>query len=459
MNQFVFLFEKVSKFHGWNDALSANPLLAKGARLCAAIEELGGEAFIVGGVVRDLLLGKGIHDVDIATNTPIEDLSGHFKTFGVGRGEEFGITNVEWEGESFEVANYRSEQGYSDSRRPDSVTREQSFEKDAERRDFTINSMGIDKDGNITDYFGGITDIENKILRTVGNASERFSEDALRLLRAARFAARLGFDIDPDTKDAMDQLSNTVTSVSGERIKDELIKSASDGNTLANFIEHLDTSGMLNEILPELKRLQGMEHNPSHHPEGDVWEHVISCIRHSHSNDPVTNLAILFHDLERGVHYYGHEKEGLAVFDQIAVRLKFKNSDSAKIKFAIENHMHGHKLGDLSAKKVLALRQDPNWDTLKHVVSSDERVRLHLYNHDQFLSKMQRADDIYNNAGDKVAMEKRLAAFVDGRRIMTLRPDVSGVGIGAIKDAVRDFIISQDFNVTQEEVDKLILSL
>jgi len=157
----------------------------------------------------------------------------------------------------------------STGRRPESIKITGSFEKDAERRDFTINAMGIDKDGNIIDYFDGTKDIKDKVLRTVGNPKERFGEDYLRMLRAARFSAKLGFDIDPDTKQAAKDLASNIKGLATERIKDEIFKAASGtGDKFARFISELDDMGILDIILPEIVKLKGMEHNPEHHPEG-----------------------------------------------------------------------------------------------------------------------------------------------------------------------------------------------
>jgi tRNA nucleotidyltransferase/poly(A) polymerase len=467
VTRFCHLFEAHS-YDGWEGAISGNPMLAAGADLCGEIENLGGEALIVGGVVRDLLLGKSVADVDIATNVDLATIEGNFDTHDIGKSKDFGIVTIRYGGFDFEVANYRSESGYSDGRRPDSVTIEQGFEADSARRDLTINAMGIDRHGVIHDYHGGADHLMNKLIQTVGDPNERFSEDALRLLRAARFAAKLGFEIAPETHEAMSKLGHMLDGLAPERIRDELFKTAkSGGSVLADYLEHLDSTGLLDRFLPEVTAMKGLEHNPEHHPEGGVWEHVLACVRSSTSTNPVHNLAILFHDLgkvtHRGyhddgrVHYHGHEAGGVPIFLNIAKRLKFTNSDRDAIVHAVEHHMLGHKIGDLTDKSILKLRQSPHWDTFKTVVKADAQSRLHLWDEKKFQADMDKAEAVFKKYGDKAEFEARMSALIDGKMVMELT-GAEGAEIGRIKNFVRDEIIARGFNVTPEEVKNMILS-
>ena len=194
-----------------------NDEVQKGVALCREIEKYGHEAYIVGGCVRDIVLwqkagGKGdpkVHDVDIATNMPIEDLYDNFKCTS-NNGEAHGTILVLYKGEAFEVTQFRTDGDYTDGRHPDSVQFTKSFRDDTARRDFTINAMGIDADGNLIDYHGGEQDLDNGILRTVGNAKQRFSEDALRIIRALRFASRFGMKIDDETITEVAQIENVL---------------------------------------------------------------------------------------------------------------------------------------------------------------------------------------------------------------------------------------------------------
>jgi hypothetical protein len=224
----------------------------------------------------------------------------------------------------------------------------------------------------------------------------------------------------------------------------------------------LDDNGALEEHLPELRVLQGMEHNPVHHPEGGVWEHVLLCVEASESDNPITNLAVLFHDIGKGVtrtygddgmvHYYGHEAAGLPVFAGIAERIGFNNDERRAIAFGMEMHMLGHKMDQLSGRRLLPLRSHPDWLTLFHVVKADEKVRLHLWNEPAFVARMQRVDEIFVTTQAQEEREARLSALIDGRRIMELRPGTEGKEVGRIKDAIRQVILTRNYQVTPEEV-------
>lgn len=230
----------------------------KGVDLCRKIEAYGYEAYIVGGCVRDIVLwykggckgAPNIHDVDIATNMPISELYSNFKCES-NNGEAHGTILVKNAGIMFEVTQFRTDGDYSDGRHPDSVQFTKSFEEDTARRDFTINAMGIDASGNLIDYHGGESDLENGVLRTVGDANSRFSEDALRIVRAMRFAARFGMRIDADTYSAIKSLHGTLDKVAMERVSAELKKTAEYGTkAFAQVIDILYDTGAYKSIDP-----------------------------------------------------------------------------------------------------------------------------------------------------------------------------------------------------------------
>lgn len=371
----------------WDALRKGNPMLDAGARLLGEIEKLekGSEALIVGGTARDILLGKDIHDVDIATNVEIARISSHFKTADIGKSKDFGITLVHFDGFEFEVAHYRSDGKYTDSRRPDSVDLLSSFEGDSARRDFTINSLGLDKDGTVIDYQGGMEDIKNGLMRAVGVASKRFEEDALRIYRLVRFAAKLGFKIEPETKKAAIALIQLTDNLSKERIREELFKAAGSGKTLATYIEHLDEIGILNKELPEVYQMKSMRHDTKHHPESDnVLGHVLAGLWQSPTNIPLHNVAFLLHDIgKNSTHkeidgrptYHGHEGAGLDDIKSIAKRLKLSNDELQAILFSSENHMRFHKLMEMKKSKVISLVNNPNWEVLKSVGYMDAAAR------------------------------------------------------------------------------------
>jgi tRNA nucleotidyltransferase (CCA-adding enzyme) len=247
-----------------------------------------------------------------------------------------------------------------------------------------------------------------------------------------------------------------------------LLHAAVNGWRLAEHVRVLDETGLLATHLPELKALQGLEHNPMHHPEGGVWEHVLLCVEASESDDPVTNLAILFHDIGKGVtrsygddgrvHYYGHEAAGLPVFAGITERVGFTSEERRAIEFGMEMHMIGHKLDQLRDRKLLPLRSHPDWLTLFHVVKADEKVRMHLWDEPAFTARMQRVEELYVKAQAEQERESRLSALIDGRRIMEARPELAGKEVGRVKEVIRGEIVTRDYLVTPEEVAAWILA-
>ena len=315
-----YLFE-AEQLKKWQAYVKSNSMLRAAIKVLEKITAKGYEAYITGGSVRDIILGIDPHDIDIASNMPIEELQKLYKTYDIGKSKDFGIVVVREEGHSFEVAQFREDGEYLDGRRPESVKVAVSFEADAKRRDFTINAMAVDKDGNIIDYFDGHKDIKNKVLRTVGNPRDRFGEDYLRMMRAARFASRFDLEIDPETDKAIKDLAPNILKLSVERVKDEIWKAASQtGDKFAKYLIYLDELGILELILPEITKLKGMEQKAEHHPEGDVWQHILSALKTNKLKDPLINIAILLHYVGKGVTfarkpdgtstYLEHRREG-----------------------------------------------------------------------------------------------------------------------------------------------------
>lgn len=472
-----------------------NPMISAAFTVIKRISnELGEDALIVGGAVRDIVMGKEPLDVDISTSASPEQIESIFKTHDIGKSKDFGIVVVKQNDFDFEIASFREDSAESDGRRPNSVKMVKDFKTDANRRDLTINALGIRADGVIVDHFGGLEDIKNNILKAVGDPRKRFEEDALRILRLIRFSAKTGFKIDPDTLAAASELSPLVDKLSAERIRDEMFKSAGSGKSLAKFIEGLDEIGLLQKILPEIYEMKGLKHNPVHHPEGatvksmndvenlsayeifnpdhnnpdkyqiipgSALDHVLAALRASKSNNFLVNLAVLFHDIGKTITladkggqptYYGHESAGVPLFKNVASRLKISNSDREAIEFAIENHMHGHNIEKLSNKLLLRLRQNANWNLLKDVIYSDEASRGDLFKPDKFNQKMSKVEDVAKKFGDKTDFEARMSKLINGKLIMDTLPEIKGPMIGRVKEFVRNWIIENDFNVTEDEI-------
>lgn len=333
-------------------------------RLLDKLEENGFCAYIVGGSVRDMLLGKAPSDYDIATNAlpeEIEELFNEYKTIAVGK--KFGtIVVVQREG-NVEVTTFRQDGKYVDGRRPEEVFFSKDLKDDLSRRDFTINSLAYNKNTGIIDYFNGVEDLKNKIIKTVGDPEERFKEDYLRILRAVRFATQLGFTIEEKTFNACKLYSKYLSNISMERIQDEFFKiilsdKPSKGIRLLKDINALDV------FLPELVDAVGFnQHNPHHDKE--VFEHIL-CVVDKVEAILHLRLAALFHDIakphtltidEKGVgHFYGHDKLGAKMARTVLKRLKASNEIIEKVTLLIDKHMTQHAdYKEKGLKKLLAI--------------------------------------------------------------------------------------------------------
>jgi tRNA nucleotidyltransferase (CCA-adding enzyme) len=463
------LFEANEKIPNWDKLVAQSEELSIGVELLKKLQQIDpeGEALIVGGAVRDIVLGKEPKDVDIATNIDLDKIEQSFKTNDIGKSKDFGIALVHYKGEQYEIAGYRTEGEYTDKRRPDTVTLVKDFKSDAARRDLTINAMGVDADGVIYDYFGGIEDIQNKTVRTVRDAEERFNEDALRVLRAPRFAAALGFELTDEVKAAMTRYP--IKDIAQERITQELKKAAVSGESLAKFIELLDETELLEPLFPWISDLKGLKQNPIHHPEADdTYGHVLAAVRASQSNDPLTNLAILFHDIGKGranqevpgeqhLIYHGHDKKGgEMVRSEIGPALKLSSKETDAIATACDLHMLMHKIKELNQKKVMHLVDNPHWEILKAVTYADEMSRLHLADEQQYFDKIQYAEDMIKQHGDALARKNRVKEFIDGNKLMQWIPDLTQADkkhyMGLILNATADWLVKNQFNQTPEQV-------
>jgi tRNA nucleotidyltransferase/poly(A) polymerase len=282
----------------WSKYISGNKELAIAIQILKEIKKANYYSLIVGGTVRDIVLGTSIYDIDLTTNMPTIELEKIFKTHDIGKSKDFGILVIEKEGYNFEISTFRQDGKYLDGRRPETVSPVSSFKEDVLRRDFTINALGLTDNGEIIDHVDGINDIKNKVIRTVGNPYERFEEDYVRMIRAARFGSIEGFKIIDETQRAIKKMASLINNTTPERIRLELIKAADKpGKMFAKFIVLLEDLGLLKHILPEVSDLKNYPHTLDFHPEGPlVWDHVIKCVEISNKNY-LSQLAILFHDI------------------------------------------------------------------------------------------------------------------------------------------------------------------
>ncbi|GHU82380.1 HDIG domain-containing protein [Spirochaetia bacterium] len=310
--------------------------------------DAGKEVYLVGGAVRDLLLGRAAQDWDLATNARPEEVMALFRRV-IPTGIKHGTVTVRYQGRSLEVTTFRTESGYSDGRRPDQVSYAATIEEDLSRRDFTMNAVALALPGGpVIDPFDGAADVRRRIIRSVGRAEERFAEDGLRPLRAVRFAAQLGFDLDELTLRAIPAALPTTARVAPERIRDELDKTLASANPRRGFLL-MEETGLLSLLLPELAVCRGIDQKGFH--RFDVLDHsLLACDYAARSGAPrEVRLAALFHDIgkplvrtldEAGIWtFYNHERESAALARNILHRFRYPNAVTEKVIRLIEEHM------------------------------------------------------------------------------------------------------------------------
>lgn len=302
----------------------------------------GYEIYIVGGAVRDLIMGRNVNDWDFTTNATPEQIlelvpGGLYNNL-------FGTVftdNPDDPENPHEITTFRKEEGYSDARHPDKVSWGKSLEEDLARRDFTINSLALDKDLKVIDLYKGQEDITKRLIRAVGNADERFAEDALRMMRAIRIASEIGFTIEENTFEAIKKNAPLINKIAKERIKDELFKILSSPNPYEGMVLFRE-SGLSQEILPELEKCFGVEQkSPGRHHIYDVGTHLLMALKFCKSTDPVTRFATLLHDIGKPqtykklatgtITFYNHEMVSTKIAQNIADRLRLSRKETDKL--------------------------------------------------------------------------------------------------------------------------------
>jgi len=348
--------------------------------ICDTLRRNGYQALLVGGCVRDLLLGREPSDYDVTTDATPEQVGKLFPE-SVAVGAQFGVILIPRDGLKVEVATFRSDVGYSDGRHPDSVVYSKTPQEDVQRRDFTINGLLMRHDtGEVLDFVGGQADLEAKVIRAIGEPGRRFAEDKLRMMRAVRFAARFGFEIEPETFRAIRRHVAEIHQVSPERLREELTKMLTEGAARRAF-ELLDETWLLQQVLPEIRAMKGVEQPPQYHPEGDVWIHTLLMLEGLPA-DPSPTLAwgVLLHDVgkpptyqsaaETGdrIRFNNHVEVGVRMAEAICKRLRFSNVDAEQILALVDNHM---KFGAVEEMRTATLKK---FVRLPHF---DEHLALH----------------------------------------------------------------------------------
>jgi poly(A) polymerase/tRNA nucleotidyltransferase (CCA-adding enzyme) len=438
--------------------LSKNSTIPQEITSVVEILEKGGfEAYLVGGCVRDLFLGRTPKDWDVTTNaTPEQIISLFPKTFYENTFGTVGVVNEATGDETLkvvEVTPYRLETGYSDFRHPDQVSFSTKLEDDLRRRDFTINAIAVSLSKgaikDIVDLYGGFKDIKDKVIKTVEKPEDRFNEDALRIMRAVRLATELGFTINIDTEKAIQSHSDRLKKISSERIRDELVKIIMSKEPRKGF-EMLEKLGILRIILPELAIAKGVGQNQAH--AFDVFEHLLRTLQHAADKDwPLDiRLTALFHDISKPetkrfshetnqITFYGHEVVGSRVTKKILERLRFPQKTIEKVTKLVRWHMF---FSDTQTITLSAVRrmisnvgQENIWDLINIRICDrigTGRPKENPYRLRKYKSMIEEAlrDPV------SVGMLK-----IDGKRIMEVTHETPGPKIGYVLHALLEEVL------------------
>lgn len=324
--------------------------MAHAARAVAAeLARAGHEVLFAGGCVRDALLGRPVKDIDIATSATPDQVEALFAGQTVAVGKAFGVVLVRRDGFSFDVATFRTDGAYEDGRHPDRVMFA-TPEGDAQRRDFTVNGLFCEPEGNaVIDFVGGLADLDARVIRAIGEPAARFREDHLRMLRAARFASVLGFAVEPETRAAIAEHAAWISKVSAERVATEVTRTLCESPRPSVGLGILRETGLLRHILPEVEALAGTEQPPLYHPEGDVWTHTCLMLDDVPApRDPVLAWSLLLHDIGKPrtfireddrIRFPCHAPVGAELSERILTRLKQPAALIGKVKAVVADHM------------------------------------------------------------------------------------------------------------------------
>lgn len=363
------------------------------------LEEAGFEGYAVGGCVRDTLLQKEPDDWDITTNaspTQVKEL--FYRT--IDTGIQHGTVTVLMDKETYEVTTYRIDGEYEDSRHPKEVIFTANLLEDLKRRDFTINAMAYNDASGIVDAFGGIQDLENKVIRCVGNPVERFTEDALRMMRAVRFSGQLGYEIEERTGQAVSQLAPTLSKISAERICTELTKLMVSAHP--DYLRKAYELGMTKVFLPEFDEAMETEQNNPHHCY-NVGEHILHSLTHVRK-DKVLRFAMLFHDLGKAVtktvdeegidHFYGHVEKSAEIADKRMRSLRFDNDTREKVVRLVKYHDHKIELTKKAVRRAIVKVGEDIFPYLLEVKRADF-LSQSLYKREEKEAELQQLTALY----------------------------------------------------------------
>ncbi|MDZ7640346.1 MAG: CCA tRNA nucleotidyltransferase [Bryobacterales bacterium] len=335
----------------------------------ADLRRAGFQAWLVGGCVRDRLLGREPGDYDIATNARPEEI-GRIFLDAIAVGASFGVM-LRRNGEAqAEIATFRSEGEYADGRRPDAVVFEDTPEGDSRRRDFTVNALYEDpSSGTVLDFHGGLEDLARKQIRSVGEPARRFAEDHLRMMRAVRFAVRLGFRIEAETAAAIREHAAHIRRIAAERVRDEFSRILTEGGARRGM-ELLDELGLLAGFLPEAARMKGVAQPPEFHPEGDVWVHTLGMLELLEQPSLTLALGVLFHDIGKPetqtvtdrIRFNGHVEAGMRIAREAMERLRYGGAEIEQVQALVAGHMKFMHLDEMRQSTLKRFLGQPHFE-------------------------------------------------------------------------------------------------
>lgn len=416
--------------------------------VCETLQQNGYQALLVGGCVRDIILGREPADYDVTTDALPEQVMSLFPE-SIGVGAQFGVVLVPRGGLRVEVATFRSDVGYSDGRHPDRVVYSTSPEEDVKRRDFTINGLLMRHGtGEVLDYVGGQTDLNAGVLRAIGEPGRRFAEDKLRMLRAVRFTARFGYKIEAKTFKAIRQHAGEIGFVSAERIRDELTKLLTEGAARFGF-ELLNETGLLAMVLPEVSAFRGVQQPPDYHPEGDVWVHTLMMLEGLPTGcSPTLAWGVLLHDVgkpptfrsakETGdrIRFDGHTEVGTKMAEAICRRLRFSTWETEQIAALVSCHMKFKDVGNMRASTLKKFVRLPHFE---------EHLELHRLDCLASHGRLEAYDFVREFLRDTPMEQVRPARLLTGEDLLKMgyRPGPAFRSIlGALEDAQLEGAVS-----------------
>ena len=437
-------------------------ILNKSGFIFETLENSGFECYAVGGCVRDVLLNIQPNDIDITTNaTPDEilDCFKEYRTFELGK--KFGTISVMNEDDIFEITTYRIDGKYNDSRHPDKVEFSRNLKDDLARRDFTVNAMAMDKNGNIVDLYNGKEDLNNQLIRAVGNAEERFTEDALRIFRALRFSCKLGFKIEESTALAAKKLSYTLKNVHPQRLRDELSALLLTDSASKNIEEYKE---IFFTIIPELKICHKSQQITAHH-RFDVLTHILKTLEFA-PIDLEIRFALLFHDIAKpethtfdkaGIsHFNGHPARSADIATEILKRFAFSSDFIKKVRLLIKYHDKRFENPRLHIKRLLSELTEEEFRKLL-VIQRCDILAQSEYLREEKLSRIDLIESELNAVLEENSCFKLSDLAVNGKDMVSL--GLKGKEIGDNLKALLNMVIEEKIQNNRKDLLNYIVSI